>query len=554
MGLVLAYLVAVPVALLVVGSFRPGGFPLDRGFTLAHYASVYGGAEFWRLLAATLAFALGSSFFALSLGIGLAWLMERSDLPGRGVVRVLILVPMAMPPILLAIAWAMLLSPRIGFINLLLVNGFGLSAAPFNVYSLPGLIFVQGLSLVPTAYLFLAPAFRNMDPSLEEAAQIAGAGNFALLRRVLLPLLWPAILAAWIFLLIVSFVVFDIPGALGMPARIFVLSTEIYYEVSDSPTGVPLYGEVSALSLFFLLLLFVLGYQFHRLTRQSRRYHTVSGKAFRPRLFRLGAGRHLALAAIGVYFVLAVILPLVMLLWTSLMPYQAPIAWASLRLVTLANHLDFLRNGRVLRASAHSLVIALTAASVVTALSLLLSWLVLRLKVPGARLLDALAFAPLAIPGVIIGVALVYVYLSLGNLLPIYGTIWIIAIAYVTQYLSFGSRVTHGIMLQLHPDLEEAGLIAGGNPLGVLRKITLKLMQPALAAVWLWVFAHALRELSSALMLQGRDNFVVPTLLWDYWSSGEPNRAAAVGIWLTIVLVVFLALWQFLAQRSIARD
>src|SRR5882757_6958400 len=248
-GLLLAYLVLLPLALVVLSSFRPGGFPLDPGFTLRNYVTAYGDPGFPTLLGATLLFAIGSSSVALVLGVALAWLVERSDLPGREALRGLVLLPMATPPILLAIAWAMLLSPRNGVINLALMNAFALEQAPFNIYTLPGMVFVQGLALVPTAYLFLSPAFANMDPSLEEAAIASGAGTWTVIARVMLPILWPPILSAAIFLLIVSLVVFDVPGALGTPARVFVLSSQIYYLIANSPAGIPLYGQVSALAM-----------------------------------------------------------------------------------------------------------------------------------------------------------------------------------------------------------------------------------------------------------------------------------------------------------------
>ena len=551
MGVVLGYLVVVPLILMVVSSVRPGGFPLDSGFTLAHYVTAYGDPTFWALVSTTLLFGLGSTLVALVLGIGLAWLIERSDLPGRGMLRGLVLLPMATPPLLLAISWAMLLSPRNGVINLFLMHTFGLASAPFNVYTLPGLVFVQGLALVPTTYLFLLPAFANMDPSLEEAAMASGASNAMMLRRVLLPLLTPSILSAATLIFIVSLVVFDIPGTLGTPAHIFVLSTRFYYLVSDSPTGMPQYGVVSALAMSFLLLLLALGWVYHRLTREAQRFRTVTGKGFRPRLFPLGArGRAVAMIGLGLYFFLSVLAPLLMLGWISLMPYQTGISAATLKLVTLANHHDFFANPQVLTATEHSLIIAVTAATAVAALSLLVSWFTVRLKVPASRLLDTLAFVPITIPGVMIGVALIYVYIALNRIVPIYNSIWIIAIAYLTQYLPFGSRSTNGVMLQIHPEIEEAALTSGAGRGRILRRITLPLMWPAIAAIWIWVVAHALRELSSALMLQGSGNGVIPTLLWDYWSGGDPTHTAAGGLWLTIALVLFLALWQALARRA----
>jgi iron(III) transport system permease protein len=550
LGAVLVYLVVFPLVLMVASSFRLSGLPLDPGFTLANFAAAYGDPRFAALLGTTLLFALGSTLLALVIGVGLAWLTERSDLPGREILRGLVLLPMATPPLLLAIAWSMLLNPRNGTLNRMLMDGFGLRNVPFNIYSLPGLVFVQGLALVPTAYLFLAPAFANMDPSLEEAAMASGAGTFMLLRRVLIPLLRPSILSAAMFLLIVALVVFDIPGTLGTPGHIFVLSTQIYYLVSDSPTGVALYGQVSALAMVFLVILFALGWGYRRLTLEAQRYRTITGKAFRPRRFPLGRGRVPAVAGLMLYFLLSVVAPLVMLLWMSLMPYQVGISLAALRLTTWRNHWDVLHNARALTAAENSLIIAVTAATSVAVLSLLVSWLTTRLKVPGSRVLDLLAFIPLAIPGVMIGVALIYVYIALNPILPLYGSIWIIAISYLTQYLPFGARTTNGVMLQLHPELEEAAMASGAGRPRILWRIVLPLVWPALAAVWIWVAAHALRELSSALMLQGRSNAVIPTLLWDYWSGGDPPRTAAGGLWLTLVLVIFLILWRSVARRA----
>jgi iron(III) transport system permease protein len=550
MGLLLAYLVLVPLGLIIVSSFRPSGFPTEPGLTLANYVAAYGDPAFPAMLGTTLLFGLGSTAFALVLGLILAWLVERSDLPGRRLLRGLVLLPMATPPILLAIAWAMLLSPRNGAINQALMSAFVLKTAPFNIYSLPGLIFVEGLALVPTAYLFLSPGFANMDPSLEEAAMTSGAGAWTLLRRVMLPILFPSILSASVFLLIVSLVVFDIPGILGTPAHLFVLSSKIYYLVSSSPGGLPLYGQVSALAILFLVILLLLGWLYHRATNDARRYRTITGKGFRPRSFPLGRLRIFAVVGLAAYFLLATIAPLFILIWTSLMPYQVAVSRAAFGLVTWENHVDFLHNGRVLLAARNSFTIAVAAATGVAALALMVSWLTTRLRVPGSAVLDGLAFIPVAIPGVMVGVALIYVYLTLSPILPIYGTIWIIAVSYLTQYLPFGTRTIGAVLLQIHPELEEAAMTSGAGRTRILRRVTLPLVWPAIAAVWIWVAAHALRELSSALMLQGRSNVVIPTLLWDDWTGGEPNRTAAGGLWLTLALVLFLIVWQRLASRA----
>lgn len=552
-GLVLLVLVGLPFLFLLLSSVKPSGFPLSDGWTLAHYEKVYADPGYWRLLGTTAVFALGSVAVAMLLATALVWLVERTDMPLRGLVRALVILPIAVPPVLLAIGWTMLLSPRIGFLNGLLQDLLGLEQAPFDIYSLPGMIFVEGLSLVPPAFLLLSPAFRNMDAGLEEAALASGASLWQLLRRILLPLLAPAILATAIFLAIAALIVFDIPGTLGVPAGLHVVATRVYYLTHHNPVGLPAYGTVSAMSAFFVVLLLLLAYAYQRATRRAGAFTTISGKGYRPRPFRLGHWRWAALTLPLAYVLLAVVAPVGMLLWMSLTPYQMAVSASAVEQLTLRNHAHFLANGLTTDATINSVLIAVLAASAVAALSLAVSWIVVRSRLPGRRLVDLVAFLPIAIPGTIVGVTLIYVYLTI-TVVPIYGSIWIIVLAYVTVFLSFGTRTTNSVMMQIHPDLEEAGATSGATRLQVVRRILLPLLVPALVVVWVWVLAIAMRELSAALMLQGLNNATLPTVLWDYWVGGEPNKAAAVGVWLVAALLLVVALWQVLGAWSRRRS
>ena len=553
LGLLLAYLSVVPLVLLGLASLKPEGFLDDEGWTFAHYRTVYLGKELWPLLVNTLIFALGSTAAALFLGTLLAWLVERTDLPGRGVVRLMIILPLATPPLLLAIAWVLLLSPRTGFFNFALMDMFGLGAAPFNIFSMTGMIFVETMVLLPSVYLMLAPAFRNMDPNLEHAAFVSGASVWTVVTRIVLPLLRPAILAASVFMLIVCLVVFDVPGTIGMPVRIFVVSTLVYVWAAESPTGLPLYGQIAALALLFVVLLIGLGLIYQQLSLQGQRFATISGKGYRPRPMPLGRWRWPATAAVWIYFFLATIAPLAVLLVTSLLPFQTRITWEALERLTLDHHLAFLTNPRLLLAVKNTVIVAVVSATAVAMLSLIVSWAVVRSRAPGRRVIDLLAFLPVGIPGVMIGVALITVYLTF-TAIPIYGTIWILIVAYTTTFLAYGTRTTNGVMLQLHRDLEEAATVAGAGYWRVLHRIVLPLALPAVFAVWVWVVAHAARELSSALMLHGRHNTVISTLLWNFWSGGDGPRAAAVGVWLMLALFVLVGLWQAISQRQEARN
>lgn len=549
MGGLLGWLVIVPLLILFTSSVKPTGLPLDPGWTLDHFRDTYSDPKFWHMAWTTFRFAIGSAIGALLLGTIMAWLVERTDLPARALVRVMIILPMATPPVLLAISWVMLLSPRTGFFNDLLKAAFGTEDAVFNIYSLTGMIFVEMLSLTPTTFLILSPAFRNMDPNLEEAARTSGASPLRTVLRIMLPILLPSLLAASGLLLMFGLLVFDIPGTIGMPVGIFVLSSQIVYLVNDAPGGIAEYGPISAMAVFFLAALLMITWGYRRATRNASRFVTMTGKSFRIRPQRLGRWRWIAFGGVAFYFFLATIAPIAILVWTSLMPYQAPVSLEMIEKMTLANHEAFFTNKRAMIAAENSLIVSAVAATLVAVLSVLVSWIVIKSNAAGKKVIDLLSFLPLAIPGTMIGVSLIYVYLTLSYL-PIYGTIWIIMIAYVTTYIAFGTRTTHNVMLQLSSELEEAARTSGAGWGRTMRRVVLPLTLPAIMAVWIWVISHCLRELSSALLLQGFSNKTVPVLLWGYWSGGEPNKAAAVGVWLVVAMVVLVTAWQILAERG----
>lgn len=549
LGAILVYLVAIPVVFVAWSSFKPTGLILDEGFTLGHYEELFVGSNIGGLFLNTARFALGTTVVALLIGIPLAWVVERTDIPFRKLFRALIILPMATPPVLLAIGWVTALDPQIGAINVGLMSLFGLQEAPIEIFSMWGMILVEAMVLIPTVFMTLSPAFRNMDPNLEDAAFASGASLFTTMRRIILPMLTPAILSTGVFLFMLSFVVFDVPGTIGVPAGEEVFSTRIVAYAIDSPTGIPEYGRVSALAVVFLVMLFILTFVYNRLTRQSQKFVTISGKGFRAKQFQLGSWKPIAMLAVFAYFAVSVLVPFLMLLWLSLLPFRAGISGDALGQVSMQNYSDLATNPRLLEAASNTILIAIAAGILVTLLSVLTSWVVIRHKAPGAKVLDLLAFSPLALSGVMMGTALIFVYLSFSAV-PVYGTIWIIAIAHITMYLSFGSRLTNGVMAQISGELEEAAAASGATKAQALARITIPLMAPALIGLAIWVVAHSIRELSTALMLQGRDNSVLSTLLWSFWEGGRPTQAAAVGIVMMVALALLVAIWQFFSDRT----
>ena len=546
--LILIYMVGSPILCLLISSLKETGLPNDPGFTLSNYLSTYSDPYTYELFWNSLVFSVGSTAVALSLGITFAWLVERTDTPLRSLVRGMIISTMAVPPVILAVSWVLLLSPRIGLFNQILMGLFNLKNPPFNVYSLSGMCFVQGLALVPSTFLMLSPAFRNMDPSLEEAASVSGAGMLKIIRTIVLPILKPAILSASIFVFVVGLVVFDIPGIIGLPVRIMVFSSQIYF-ATHPPFGMPEYGMVSALAISYLVVISITISIYFRLTRQAQKFTTITGKGYRPRPFQLGKWRYVAFSFFILYILLAIALPLGVLIWASLLPYYSSFSLKQFNLLSLENYRIFLEHRKVILAVKNTFIVAVVSATLVALLSFAISWIVTRVRNKSSQILDLMAFIPLGIPHVLMGLALIYVYLTL-KFIPIYGTIWIITLAYVTHYISFGTRTMNGAMVQIHKDLEEASEVSGASWVRTFLKITFPLVLPAMISVWVWVAGHAMRELSAALMLASGRNLLLSTLLWGFWEGGETPVAAAVGVVLIVFLVILMVVAQLLARRS----
>ena len=547
-GLVV-YLVAIPLGLLIVGGFSrgtPGDF---TQLTFANYIKSYGSPALFELFYNTFVFATGSVLLALPVAVIFAWLIERTNTPWRSVAYAFVIAPVAMPGMLLSMSWVLLMSPNVGVINRTLMFVFGLEAAPFNIYSLGGMIFTEGLRLVPTTFLLLVGAFRAMDPSLEEAALVSGANKLVTTLRVTLRILLPAILTATIYIFMTAIESFEIPGVLGLRNGILVFSSKIYYATTSSYGGGANYGEASALSSTYLVISILLIYLYQRSTRRSERFATVTGKGYRPRLMDLGMWKYVALFFFALYFCLAVLFPILIMFWASLIPfYQAP-SFEALSVVSFSSYRDLLGDAEVAKAVRNTAWLMLESAGVTTLLATTIAWVVLRAKFPGRRLLDVLTFLPHAVPSVVLALALVYVYLTF-DFIPIYGTSLIILVAFVTKYLPFSMRTLSAGIIQIHKELEEAARVSGALPTTVLRKIVIPLLLPTMAGVAIWVAVHAMRELSMALMLNSTSNNVISFLVWSHWEAGELRHAATLGVVLIAIMLLMTFIGRYLATRG----
>jgi iron(III) transport system permease protein len=543
---VVAYLVLPPLLLLVVSSFnsKADQLPLEGGaWTIANYVRVLGSAETYVLFERSLAYAFATVVIALAISALLVWLIERTDLPGRNAVFGLVMLPMAIPAMAKAIGWSLLANPNVGLLNVLLRNfyepadGFG----PLNVYSLPGIIFVSSLSHVPSVTLMIAGAFRSFDPALEEAGHMSGAHWLQTQRLISLPMLKPALFAAFIYYFAYGLEDFQIPAILGMNAGIHVFSTRIYLATHPA-SGLPDFGLASAYSMLLLLVAMILIVGYRRMVRRAGSFAVVSGKGYRPTRMQLGRWKYLALGLVGLYLLLSAVLPILTLLWVSLQPFVAAPSLQALGRVTAANYIGVLQKGQFQTAIFNTLTIAPLVATATMLLSTFVAWNGARGHSRGGAFVDFLTFISMAVPTVVLGLAILFVYLGVPALPPGYGTIWILVIAFTTRYLTYATRLMGAAVIQINKELEEAADVSGASPWQILSRITLPLLFPSFCNGWLWVAVSSVREATLAVMLQTPANIVLASLIWSQWQEGGGYGSVAALTLLTVGLTSVLML------------
>lgn len=542
---ILLFLVVGPIVMLVYGSLIDEFGVGPDTLTLRHYVDAITSPYTYSTLVGSVVFSAGSAVVALVLGTGIAWLLERTNVRFRAAGYAITLVPLVLPAILETIAWIFLLSPNYGYINQALTGLFGLESSPIDVFSMPGMIWIQATSNIPLVVLLMTAAFRAADPALEESAMMSGASMRQLVRRISLPLMVPALASVLLLLIVRGFEAVEVPALIGIPARTFVLTSEIYRAFQDLP---PDYGLGSALSVGLLVVTAVGIWLYMRAIRQGERYQTVSGKAFRPRRMDLGRMRFVANVFLIVYGLVVVALPFGVILWASFLPYVAPPSTDSLGLVSLANYATLLGWDAFRSALFNSIVVAIAAATATVLLTSAISWIVYRTRQRGRRVLDVLAFAPIAIPGIVLGMALISQYIALP--IGIYGTLWLLLIAYTTKYLPYGMRSVSTSIQQIHRELEEAAASSGAAPLVAFRRIILPLLLPGIAAGWIYICIVSFREFSASVLLAGPDSTVLAVLLFNTFEQGRSTVVAAAGVLMILVLLLIIALFSRISNRS----
>lgn len=535
-GVVIAYLSLSPTLMLFYGSFlsKPLGVPGD--FTLQHYVQAYTDPLTYQLLLNSFIFAAGSSLLATVLAAAVAWITVRTNAPFRKVFELTAIVPNIFPPLMLAVAWGALLSPRTGLINRFLMQFLGFESAPFNIYSMGGMIFVEGLITAPLAFLIVSASLHSMDPSLEESARVAGSSNLQIARRITFPIIRPALLAAATLNFVRAIESFETPAIIALPARIEVFTTKIYREAIGAFPPNQNVAATYAVSLLVITMVFVFLYR--RLTSRSERYVTVTGRGYRPTIIDLGKWRYFASSVAALILIFIVALPFVVLLYVSFITYVHVPGEKTWDLLTLEHYRSNLTDGRTYRALKNSLFLAVGGATLCMLLASVTAYLTTKTKTAGRSLIEALTFIPWAFPGTALAIGLLWTYVYIP--LPIYGTLWILLIGYITRFLPYGLRTMTSTVVQVHDDLRDASMTCGAGFWATFRRILLPLLRPGFIAGWIILATIYLREFSTSIFLYSPGAEPIGPLLYHFYVDGNLGPMCSLGVIVSAVCLILI--------------
>lgn len=540
---VLLVLILPPVIYLIRSSLQEIEFDGSFGaFTLDHYRALVETDALLSVVATTAAYAAGSAIVALILGGVQAWIVERTDTPLRGLVMIVSIVSLGIPSVLYTISFLLLLG-KTGPLNQSLMALTGATDPPFNVYSLPGMIMIQGIEYTPLCFLLLSSVFRSTDASFEEASMMSGAGIGTTFRRITLKLVTPGIAALLILIFIRAFEAFETPALVGLPGRVHVMTNDIYQTMLDIP---PNYGEASAFSVVMLVIMVFLLRLYANFSRHAEKYQTISGKGFRPRVMRIGRWRWLTTSVLVVLFLLLIVLPVGITLWVSLVPYYDGINAEAVARFSLMNYRTVVFETSFSSALSNTFILGMATATLVAGFTTLASWLAVR-RQPGAWFLDQLASAPLVFPAIVLAVAFLQFVLNVP--LALYGTLASIVIASMVQFMPFGMRYSYAGVLQIHRELEEASALSGARTATTFLRVVVPLVAPAVVTCWLFVFLMVSKAVSIPLLLAGPNSQVVAVTMFEMWQNGVAPELAALGIIWTAIMTVVSTAFFLLSRR-----
>jgi len=533
--------------MLILGSFSEG-LGSFGDFTLKKYIESYTDPDFADIIVNTAVFTIGSAFVATLLALFLAYLNTRTNITFKFLFRIISIVPMMIPHILFAVSWLLLLNPSNGLINLFLRQIFNLQESPFNIYSLPGMILVEGLLDLPIAYLILAPAMASFDVSLEESSKVCGASNLRTLGKVTLPILRPAILASITLVIVRSLASFAVPSVIGMPGRIYVLSTHIYRIIA---TGFAAdYGMAAAVGMSALATSTTLTYIYRYLTLEGEKYVTISSRAYRPTVIDLKDAKYpLFVIVAGLSFVL-IVLPVLVLLYTSLLPYSMVPSAKAFAMMSWKNWAEVLKDPISLLSVRNSAFLGIVGATLGVILSIFVCYAIVKVRTSASGILESLSFLSFSFPGIVIGVGFMWFFVRT----PLYATIWSLLIGYIATYLPYGIRPLTSAFVQIHSHLEESSRVCGGGTFYTLRRIVIPLLIPGIVSGWILMATMFLRELTLSVVLSRPGTEVLAVQILRFAEDGLWGKLSALGIIMILISTTLVLIASLIGVKLVKVD
>jgi len=539
---VVGALTVCPVVMLALGSLSEG-LTAFGNFTLDKYVEAYSDPAFAQVIVNTAVFVVGSATLATVLALFLAYLNNRTDIPFKFLFRIISIIPMMIPHILFSVSWALLLNPSNGLINLVLKEAFFLDRAPLNIYSLWGMILVEGLLDLPIAYLIIAPAMASFDVALEESSKVCGAGAGRTLFRVTLPVLRPAILAAFILGVVRSLASFAVPSVIGMPGRVYVLATHLYQMIA---TGFSTdYGKAAAVGMSVLVTSVSLIFVYRALTAESEKFVTISSRGYRPTVVPLKAARIPLFAVVALLSFVLIVLPVVVLFYTSLVPYSMVPSARAFSLMSWRHWIAVLHDPISLLSLKNSLFLGVAGATLGVGLSVLVAYTIVKVRTKAAGVLESLSFLSFSFPGIVIGVGFMWFFVRT----PLYATIWALLIGYIATYLPYGIRPLASAFIQVHSHLEESSLVCGASPFTTMRRIIVPLLVPGMVSGWILMATMFVRELTLSVVLSRPGTEVLAVQILRFAEDGLWGRLSALGIMMIFISAALVVLATLVGAR-----
>jgi iron(III) transport system permease protein len=541
-AIVAGLLVLYPVAFLLQAALNVGD-PDARPPTEYGFDNFAGLLAYPQIILNTLTVSFAATVMALILGFVMAWIITRTNVPGRRFFEQTMVVPYYLTPLLGALAWSLLGTPESGFLNQV-YRALGGAEYLININSPYGIAWVMALFEGSVAFVMIGAVMKSMDPALEEASQVMGASRLRTMLRITLPLVLPGVLGAAVFVFAEMLGSFAVALVLGLPDRYYVVTTAIYQLVQQYPPKIPL---AAAMGTSLFAVMFVTLFIYRRIITAGS-YVTITGKAFRPRVNDVGRLRWLLLAVCVFYLVCAVALPLLTLLYASIQQISTAFPTAS-NFTTEHFHKAFTMNAAT-TALTNSLWLALWTATLGVTLMGLIAWIVYRSRLPGASVIEYIVMFPQSVPRLIFAFGMMWAWLIFP--IPIYGTLWLLLIAYLTVFLPLGVRTISGVMLQIDKSLEECAQMCGAGWGYRMRTVTVPLLWPGLIAAWLLLFVASIRELGASILLMGPHSKVITPSIVESWFASSTELTAAMALIQTAVVAVAVSVLMAVTRRATA--